>query len=67
MKATELTKIPLEKAALNWELMHSGESQAPGDSAFDEIQHRAATTTLLLDEVLHQAERYSYRHWGINE
>ena len=37
------------------------------ESAFDEIHDRAETTTLLLDGILHEPDRQSFRHWGINE
>ena len=37
------------------------------ESAIHNIQHRANTRTLLLDEVLHRPDRPPSRDWGINE
>ena len=37
------------------------------ESAFEEIHDRAETTTRLMDGILHEFERQSFRHWGINE
>ena len=43
------------------------ESPAEWESAFEEIHDRAETTTRLMDGILHEPGRQSFRHWGINE
>ncbi len=45
--------------------IHHGDAQLRWTSAVQDIQHRAETRTLLVDEILD--ERPSFRHWGINE
>jgi hypothetical protein len=37
------------------------------DAAIESIRYRAETTTLLLDETLHQSGSLSFRFWGIND
>ena len=47
--------------------LHLEEAQTEWESAFEDVQRRAELRTALLDEVLRQAERRSYRDCGINE
>jgi hypothetical protein len=48
-------------------LVDVGPTHPDWESAFEEIHERAETTTLLLDGILHEPGRPSFRHWGINE
>jgi hypothetical protein len=47
--------------------LHAPGPETEWESTMKDIHRRAETRTLLLEEVLHRAERAPSREWGINE